>query len=145
LHRKNPNFFGCNDVFCDLCEINDCNFIKLFNINFNTRFFILKEDLSLENPFYLWDGTKFLKIKIDSKQFIDDKYYYFFRVLNLNDTPYTNTVSSGILFYTSENQILFSCFYKTELRNNLKTFLNLMEWYNEKYLYLLNQCTKITL
>jgi hypothetical protein len=145
LHRKNPNFLGCNDVFCDPCEINDCNFIKLFNINFNTRFFILKEDLSLENPFYLWDGTKFLKIKIDSKQFIDDKYYYFFRVLNLNDTPYTNTVSSGILFYTSENQILFSCFYKTELRNNLKTFLNLMEWYNEKYLYLLNQCTKITL
>jgi len=145
LHITNPNFFRCNHVLCDPCEINDCNFIKLFNFNLNTKLFVLKEDLSLDKPFYLWDGKQFLKIIIDSKQFIDNKYYYFFRIFQLNDTPYTNTVSSGILFYASEKQILFSCFYNTELRNNLKTFLNLMEWYNEKYLYLLNQCTKITL
>ncbi|GIX42064.1 MAG: hypothetical protein KatS3mg129_1797 [Leptospiraceae bacterium] len=137
-------FINCNGFLCDPCEIYHCQFMPLFYINFNTNYFILNYDIPSNAIYLLWNGKEILKMVIDSKNYINNKFYYFFSLYDSNNQSYNQTINEGILFINNQKELLFTCFYSNQLRDNLRTFLNLMEWYDEKFLNLSTQCFKLT-
>lgn len=140
--NNNDIVFHCESL-CDPCEYYNCEFFTINNINLNSNYFVLNNDLPIYIKYYLWNGKEILKLTINSKIEIDHKYYYFFTIYDFNNEIYTSSISDGILFILYNENLLMSCFYTNEIRNNLRIFLNLLEWYNEKFLYLYQQCLKI--
>ncbi|MCS7205384.1 MAG: phospholipase D-like domain-containing protein [Leptospiraceae bacterium] len=131
------NLWGCS-FECDFCEIFDCSLFKIQSINLNGKYFTSKELIEPIESSFLWDGQRWFALKV--KNIIKfNHYYYLFDILE-GKKQFSGKISDGIIFLKSKNNLFIGCFYKNNLRKNLRTFLNLLEWYQEKFLALEKEC-----
>lgn len=135
------DFLNCNTIFCDPCTEYECMIFRIKEWNSATQFFILYNNniISPHTKIWFWDGVDIYKVEIINTQRILNDTYYFYQLKKGLDTIYKN-INEGVLFILDENKLHLACIEKTPLRKNLKTFLNLLEWYDEKLLNLRDTC-----
>lgn len=134
------DFLDCNSILCDPCSIYDCNIFKIKEWNSSINFFVLHNNMDLNHfRIWFWDGEDIYVVQIKNVQIIGNDMYYFYQ-LKKRDEIINKIITEGVLFLFNENELNIACIQKPAFRKNIKTFLNLLEWYDEKFLNVTNTC-----